>query len=86
MMEMHDFCWPYLIHGQICSNTQMFNIGFQLLMVLSVVTCCTMLSLRAIGLPWCLSVTIDICVSTCCHVCMRMTLPNNAFLRTCSGH
>ena len=79
-MEMHDCCWPYLFRGQICFNTQMLTIGFQWLVALSVVTCCTMLSLRATGLSPCLSVAIVICVTTCCDVYMMMTLPNSAFL------
>lgn len=40
MMEMHDFCWPYMFRGQIRSSVQMLTIGFQLLTALSVVTCC----------------------------------------------
>lgn len=58
----------------------MLIIVFQWLTALSVVTFCTMLSLRATGLPPCLSVAIVICGTTCCDVCMMMTLPSNAFL------
>lgn len=74
--HVHVFCWPYLFHVQVCSNTQMLTIGFWLLMALSIVMCCTMLSLRATGLPMCLAVTIYICVSTCWDLCIMMELPN----------